>query len=100
MFKAITRFLSNMFEGGIALIFLISLIFYFGMMLMLFLAALTNAGMDDNPGVAIVSAISGGIALTFFEMVFLIMLGASAVMVDIRNELVAMNRRLVVQEVQ
>lgn len=91
MFRSITRGLSNMFEGAIAIVFLLSVCAYLIGVVILIVGLLGAMGNEDTAPMAVGVGIVGILFYTFLEALFLIMLGASAVMVDIRNELVISN---------
>lgn len=83
--QKIIRFLTNCYELAIVVGFFGSILGWLGMMGLLIL----GTGMADNlTGQAIMGAVIMGILFTAFEFIFLIILGASAILVDIRNLLI------------
>lgn len=83
--KTIIRFLTNCYELAIVVGFIGSILAWLGLII-IWLVALTIHG---HPSIGLALGVAGAIVIfTFIEFAFLIALGASAILVDIRNELV------------
>ena len=95
MLRSLTKWFSNIFEGAISGLFVSSLFFY---VFIVFLLAVGIASNMDKPG-ADASLIANFqilavVCLTIAEMFFIVALGISAAVVDIRNEVFDLNKEL------
>lgn len=83
--KAIIKFLTGCYEWAIVVSFFGSLLVWIGIILLCVLGALMVEEWEQWQ--AMISVLTVTIISTGFEVIFLIILGGAAILVDIRNEI-------------
>jgi hypothetical protein len=89
--KSLIRFLVNCYEAMIVLGFILSIGGYLLYVITMIITVLNSAGDPDASGYIFAGAVLGIFLATAFEFMFLVALGAAAVLVDIRNEIQVLN---------
>jgi hypothetical protein len=91
--KSLIRFLVNCYEAVIVLGFILSISGYLLYVLAMVVTLFKSAGNPDVSEYVFAGAVLGIFIATAFEFLFLVVLGAAAVLVDIRNELQGLNNK-------
>lgn len=89
--KSLIRFLVNCYEAVIVLGFLLSIIGYLFYVFIMIVTIINSGDNPDTSGYIFAGVVVGIFLATAFEFFFLVVLGAAAVLVDIRNELQVLN---------